>query len=232
MAAQNGHLEIVRVLADEGANLDLAHESGATPVFMAAQEGHHEVLRLLVDNHAEVNRADKGGRTPAYMAARSGHHEVLRVLHRSKAHLDEPAANGTTPMYAAALYGHLDIVYYLARHGADLARLASTGQSALDFARLKGHPSIVTLLEAVQSAGGWCDYVARLRLPYCLIRHEVSRTGLVCPVNEDEAGQQGLLHFVFGARDEVAEQGPAALLRAAPDDVFAVIGSFLGVRLT
>ena len=26
-------------------------------------------------------------------------------------------------------------------------------------------------------------------------------------------------------------QGPAALLRAAPDDVFAVIGSFLGVRL-
>ena len=134
-------------------------------------------------------------------------------------------------LHEAAWNGHLDIVYYLARHGADLAHLDNKGESALYWAREKGHATIATLLEAVQSAGGWRDYIARLRLPYCLIRHEVSRTGLVCPVNEDEAGQRGLYHFVFGARDEVVEEGPAALLRAAPDDIFAVIASFLGVRL-
>jgi len=136
-------------------------------------------------------------------------------------------------MHAAASEGNLDIVYYLARHGADLARRADDGRSALDQAGRRGQTTTVTLLEEVQSAGGWRDYIARLRLPYCLIRHEVSRTGLVCPANEDEPGQQGLYHFVFGAGDEVVdvEQGPAVLLRAAPDDVFAVIGSFLGVRL-
>ena len=46
--------------------------------------------------------------------------------------------------------------------------------------------------EAVQSAGGWRDYIASLRLPYCLIRHEVSETRLVCPVSPRLVGQQGL----------------------------------------
>ena len=90
-------------------------------------------------------------------------------------------------------------------------------------------PPVISPCEAVQSAGGWRDYIASLRLPYCLIRHEVSKTRLVCPANEDEIGQRVLYHFIFGARDEVVAQG--RLLRAAPDDVFAVIGSFLGVRL-
>ena len=66
----------------------------------------------------------------------------------------------------------------------------------------------------MQSADGWREYVARLRLSYCPIRHEVSR---MCPANEGEAGQQGLYHFVFGVRDEVVDvEGPAALLRAVP----------------
>ena len=125
------------------------------------------------------------------------------------------------PLHIAASKGHLDVVYYLARHGADLAHVGNDGWTARAIAQRMGHRRIVTLLKAMQSAGGWCKYVARMRLPYCLIRHEVSGTELVCPVNEDEAGEQGLYHFVFGARDEVVEQGPVALLRAAPDDVFA-----------
>ena len=229
IAAQAGHVEVLRLLVDRGADINRLDIEGASPASMAAEHGHLEVLRVLVDNHADVNRADKSGQTPTFMAAQNGHHEVLRLLHRSKARLHEPTPDGRTPLHTAAFNGRLDIVYYLARHGADLAHLDNEGTSAVDLARFEG--KIATLLEAVQSAGGWRTYIARLRLPYCLIRHEVSRTGIVCPVNEDEIGQQGLYHFVFGARDEVVEQGPA-VLRAAPDDVFAVIGSFLGVRLT
>ena len=231
LSAREGNLDVLRLLAARGADLNQPNKYGVTPACVAAEKGHHEVLRVLVDNDADINRAEKkDGRTPAHMAAGKGHHEVLRVLQRGKARLDEPDTKGMTPMHMAVCAGHLDMVYYLARHGASLSRRDNEGNNALSLAQML-EPSIATLLKAVRSAGSWRKYIARLRLPYCLIRHEVSRTELVCPVNEDEMGQQGLYHFIFGAGDEVVEQGPVALLRAAPDDVFAVIGSFLGVRL-
>ena len=69
VAAQNGHLEVVRVLADNGANLDLAKKDGFTPVCMAAYNGHHEIVRMLADKGANLNLAKENGATPVYMAA-------------------------------------------------------------------------------------------------------------------------------------------------------------------
>ena len=47
MAAQEGHLEIVRVLLESGADHQKARHDGATAVSIARQEGHWEVVRLL-----------------------------------------------------------------------------------------------------------------------------------------------------------------------------------------
>ena len=80
IATLKGHHEVVRVLADKGANLDLARENGSTPVFIAAQFGHHEVVRVLAKMGANLDLADKDGRTPLSIATRNSHDEVVAVL--------------------------------------------------------------------------------------------------------------------------------------------------------
>ena len=57
LAAQSGHLGVVRLLREMGADLNKADDDGATPLFVAAQNGRHEVARLLVEMGADLNKA-------------------------------------------------------------------------------------------------------------------------------------------------------------------------------
>ena len=54
-AATEGHQEIVRLLIDKGADLNIAIMNGSTALHMAPREGHQEIVRLLLDKGADVN---------------------------------------------------------------------------------------------------------------------------------------------------------------------------------
>ena len=53
IAAQNGHLEVVRFLVESGAKKDQCTiDDGSTPLRVAAQKGHLEVVRFLAESRA------------------------------------------------------------------------------------------------------------------------------------------------------------------------------------
>ncbi|MGN1308826.1 MAG: protein kinase, partial [Akkermansia sp.] len=47
-AASNGHEAAVRILLDEGANIEVSDDYGNTPLILAARHGHEAVVRLLL----------------------------------------------------------------------------------------------------------------------------------------------------------------------------------------
>ena len=49
VAAQNGHLEVLRLSIEVGADKDKANKDGATRMSVAAQNRHIEVVRFLVE---------------------------------------------------------------------------------------------------------------------------------------------------------------------------------------
>ena len=62
IAPQSGHLEVICLLSDAGADRDIAMQGGATPLFIAFQNGHLEVvLSLLFDTGADKDIAMQGG---------------------------------------------------------------------------------------------------------------------------------------------------------------------------
>ena len=87
IAAAEGHLEVVRLLVESGANKDQGKtDTGSTPLHIAAAEGHLEVVRLLVESGANKDQSKTDdGATPLFIAAAEGHLEVVRVLVESGA---------------------------------------------------------------------------------------------------------------------------------------------------
>ena len=99
-ACSHGHVDVARLLLDNGAEVDRAQKDGATPLHIACQNGHVEAVRLLLDNGAavdRVDRADKYGVTPLYIAKYQGHSSIVALLedHLYKADIDATAPVAT-----------------------------------------------------------------------------------------------------------------------------------------
>ena len=61
VAAENGHLEVVRLLLEAGADENSERTDGATAMFLAAEEGHLEVVRSLLEAGADKESAKMNG---------------------------------------------------------------------------------------------------------------------------------------------------------------------------
>ncbi|TRM57323.1 ankyrin repeat-containing domain protein, partial [Schizophyllum amplum] len=57
-AAEDGHLELARLLVDHGADIEAQEEEGRTPLHLTAEGGHCEVARFLIDKGADVDSRD------------------------------------------------------------------------------------------------------------------------------------------------------------------------------
>jgi len=67
-AARDGNVELARILAGAGADVDAVAGDGKTALALAIINGNYEVASLLVDRKADVNRADAQRFTPLFWA--------------------------------------------------------------------------------------------------------------------------------------------------------------------
>jgi hypothetical protein len=87
LAAQFGHVEIVRLLLDAGEDPDrynpVGGHSHTTPLHQAAWAGHEELVRLLVEHGARLDLKDiLWQATPADWARHAGNAEIEAYLRR------------------------------------------------------------------------------------------------------------------------------------------------------
>ncbi len=98
LAADSGHVEIVRLLLDAGEDPNrynpVGGHSHTTPLHQAAGRGHDEVVRLLVQRGARLDLQDILWRaTPADWARRAGRTEIEAYL-RGKMGSENPESGG------------------------------------------------------------------------------------------------------------------------------------------
>uniref|UniRef100_A0A0G4FF66 Uncharacterized protein n=1 Tax=Chromera velia CCMP2878 TaxID=1169474 RepID=A0A0G4FF66_9ALVE len=83
-----GHTDIVRLLVDAKANVDMEDQDGMTAVMVASVNGHTDIVRLLVDAKANVDMLNKHGNTALLVASDEGHADIVRLLVDAKANVD------------------------------------------------------------------------------------------------------------------------------------------------
>ncbi len=70
LAARQGNLDAVKVLAESGADLNKGAGDGTTAMVVAVQNGHYDVAQYLVEKGADINKANEKGWTPLYLSVK------------------------------------------------------------------------------------------------------------------------------------------------------------------
>jgi ankyrin repeat protein len=81
LAAQQGRLDTVRELLEQGAFPNLHEKGHYTALMLAASNDHHRVVRLLSEYGAGVNERERTqGWTALIWAAKRGHRQTVQTL--------------------------------------------------------------------------------------------------------------------------------------------------------
>lgn len=73
-------LEIVKMLAANGANVNARQQQGFVPLHAAAQNGDHAMARLLLDHGADPKARSDNGQNALDLAMLQGHASVVELL--------------------------------------------------------------------------------------------------------------------------------------------------------
>jgi len=83
-AASAGNPEILGLLLERGANVNVQGSYGLTPLHVAAGEGRKEVVKALIAQGADLSVTDFENKTPVQLARERGHLAIARWLASQK----------------------------------------------------------------------------------------------------------------------------------------------------
>ncbi|CAI7584945.1 unnamed protein product [Penicillium glandicola] len=113
LAAEKGHLDIVRVLTDAGSPINAQDGNGATPLAFAARAGHMDIVKFLLCCGADPNITTENQGTSLCMASCSGNIDIVRCLLDHGATPNPSYPDGQKPLFQlcrAAEEEHDDIL--------------------------------------------------------------------------------------------------------------------------
>ncbi|XP_072591200.1 ankyrin repeat domain-containing protein 29 isoform X4 [Vulpes vulpes] len=143
VASYAGHIDCVRELVLQGADINLQRESGPTALFFAAQQGHNDVVRFLFEFGASTEFRTKDGGTALLAASQYGHMQVVETLLKHGANIHDQLYDGTAPLWIASQMGHSEVVRVMLLRGADRDAARNDGTTALLKAANKGYNDVI-----------------------------------------------------------------------------------------
>ncbi|KAM7345903.1 protein fem-1 homolog B isoform 1-T4 [Cochliomyia hominivorax] len=120
VAAGLGHLQVVKLLVKNGANVNHNTKAQSSPLRAACYAGHLDIVKYLIENGADVNLCNKYNNNCIMIAAYKGHSLVVDTLLKNGSNPNEQSLCGATALHYAAEGGHLEVCRILLDHGAKL----------------------------------------------------------------------------------------------------------------
>uniref|UniRef100_A0A3B3WFI8 Caskin-2 n=1 Tax=Poecilia mexicana TaxID=48701 RepID=A0A3B3WFI8_9TELE len=154
-AALTGTTELLSLLLDSQATVDIKDINGMRPLHYAAWQGKPDSVLLLLRGAASVNAPSHDGQIPLHLSAQYGHYEVSEMLlqHQSNPCLMNKAKK--TPLDLACEFGRLKVAQLLLSSNMVSALLeGERGNDSLDspsttplhLAARNGHKDVIKLL--------------------------------------------------------------------------------------
>ncbi|XP_033898224.3 E3 ubiquitin-protein ligase MIB2-like isoform X2 [Acipenser ruthenus] len=140
VAAHQGHMEVVKVLLQANASIEIKDEDGDTALHYTAFGNQAEIARLLLSKGAGVNLLNTSMCTALHIAVNKGFTEVVRVLSEHNADINLQDSYGDTPLHDAIAKDFRNIIEILTDvPNIDFTQQNNRGFNLLHHAALKGN---------------------------------------------------------------------------------------------
>lgn len=175
-SSEHGHVDIMRALIQQGANVEarenlgktalhvasedaaefllsiranflLTDETGTVPLHYMAAKGHAKAVKTLVGKkNCDINAKNKFGQTPLHLSCQFGHFQVARLLLDAGTFPEAADSQGMRPLHYAAKHGQKDIASVLLDLAVDADAPSRQCWRPLHYAASEGHVEVTQTL--------------------------------------------------------------------------------------
>jgi ankyrin repeat protein len=148
IAAQEGHIEVVRALLKHNPDADIQTNDHDTALLRAVRKGNSEIVDMLLNYGASLRIKEVGGDNAAHIAVSFHRLETLKiVIKHSKDILNDQNDRGETPLHTSVEEGRKDFVDLITKQDINLdLKTHNDGETALHIAAFCGKATIAKLL--------------------------------------------------------------------------------------
>ncbi|HEP0307564.1 ankyrin repeat domain-containing protein [Providencia rettgeri] len=139
--AEQGNLQAVKSLVEQGANIEQRDLRQRTALMAATHENRVDVARYLIERGADVNAKDNMQDSPYLYSGARGLQDILLLTLKNGADLKSTNRYGGTALIPAAERGHVTTVKTLIDAGVDVNHVNRLGWTALIEAIILGDGS-------------------------------------------------------------------------------------------
>ncbi len=141
-------INIMKLLIENGANINYTDENGFNPLNIAIESGDMELTKFLITNGANVNSLMQDGVSLIGYAIAQNNMDLLQILIENGANVNYTGGDSwaNTPLQTASRLGLDNVVRILLTRNADINAVDMNGNTALHTAALNSQLSIVKLL--------------------------------------------------------------------------------------
>lgn len=146
IASRAGHLEIVKLLIENGASLNIKEANGDTPLHNAINGKHLEIVQLLIEKGSNVNEKGAFALTPIHTAFDSSQEEIIKLLLNKGSDVNTKDNREQTVLHKAVSLGNLEITKLIVAKGIDANLKNEFGHTALHIAIQFGNIDLIKYL--------------------------------------------------------------------------------------
>jgi hypothetical protein len=107
LAVSHGRLDMVKLLVDAGADLNVRDEDGSTALMCAAEHGYMEMVKyLMAQQDSDLTAKDNDGLTALAVAMEAGHRDIGVVIYAGMSPL---VSRGPSPRHGSPAYSSMRI---------------------------------------------------------------------------------------------------------------------------
>jgi len=177
-AVFHNRADVVKLLCEKGANLNIQNKHGFTPVLWAAEKNFTTLVKLLVKKGANLTISDNQGFSILHKSILSSNLELVQFLLNSRKtgecefDINVSSDEGFTAIHQASLHGANKILKLLLANGATVDSLSRQKATPLHLAATKNNSKSAEILLLHGATVDLQDRSQRTPLHYaCLFGH-------------------------------------------------------------
>ena len=146
--SKNGSYELVKLVADMGADINLKTIEGKNCLHIAADCGHFNLCRMLISEHKfDVNLPDHDGWTALHYFAKRGSYELVKVVVDMGADINLKTFEEENCLHIAAYQSHFNLCKTLiSKHNFDVHLPGYRGWTALHYFAENGSYELIKVV--------------------------------------------------------------------------------------